>query len=514
MPKFDWNAMQAAIPDEALADDPQAAITARAQAPLIQGLTDQVKEDYANRLTYQQAVAAAKGDPEMRRKVAENSLGFAMGALDAPAKAVKGVAKRAAKALDMSEAARMARAKRLGFDPEATYYHGTKADIEGFDPEALGASTNAPSARKGFFFAEDASTASDYADLSKGRASLRAKAGETKAWSPVEDLSEALRKKYGEKFKTPDEYTQYSLKYTPEELDSIGIKKVDPNDPLLEKYISARKKAEQETEVLFADPKSKLDNAQYERKHLGDEPIGWTKTHLADQKKNLAYWENYLAAFQKPLSELSPGEQASRKFGKSPEAVQEIIERTKDKIRNWSSLKAKAEAEHAAQVQSVEEEIGRYKKMLTEETSGQNVLPVHLKMENPYIHDYQGVGYREESYNDILQKAKEAGHDSVILKNTFDPADRENRVMQDIRVVFDPSQIRSKFAAFDPKKKKSGNISAAIGAATLGAGAMAAGSGEAQASETIRMQGPDGKIRKIPISLKGEAIAAGGKVVR
>jgi hypothetical protein len=41
------------------------------------------------------------------------------------------VAKATDEALDMSHAARMARAKEMGFDTSKTFYHGTKGELEG-----------------------------------------------------------------------------------------------------------------------------------------------------------------------------------------------------------------------------------------------------------------------------------------------------------------------------------------------------------------------------------------------
>ena len=66
------------------------------------------------------------------------------------------------------------------------------------------------------------------------------------------------------------------------------------------------------------------------------------------------------------------------------------------------------------------------------------LVNVRLKMNNPYVYDYKGARYREKSYASILSKAKKNGHDSVILKNTYD-----GPTLDDIKVVFDSSQIKS-----------------------------------------------------------------------
>lgn len=94
---------------------------------------------------------------------------------------------------------------------------------------------------------------------------------------------------------------------------------------------------------------------------------------------------------------------------------------------------------------------------------GQQVTPVFLRQQNPYIHDFKGAEYRDQSYYDIIKRAKKLGHDSVILKNTYDPADPNNRKLIDVAVAFDPKDIRSQFARFDPAKSESADLAAFSG---------------------------------------------------
>ena len=77
---------------------------------------------------------------------------------------------------------------------------------------------------------------------------------------------------------------------------------------------------------------------------------------------------------------------------------------------------------------------------------GENIMPVKLKLDNPLIHDFKGSNYREQSYDNLLEQAKENGHDGAIFKNTYDGGP-----LTDVYVVFEPEQIRSRFAMFDPK---------------------------------------------------------------
>jgi hypothetical protein len=94
--------------------------------------------------------------------------------------------------------------------------------------------------------------------------------------------------------------------------------------------------------------------------------------------------------------------------------------------------------------------------------SGANVLPVALRYENPMYHDFEGKSYREQTYSDLMDEALRKGHDALILKNTFDPGGSGgNAKMVDVGVVFDPDQIRSRFAAFDPMRKTAATAAAA-----------------------------------------------------
>jgi hypothetical protein len=77
-------------------------------------------------------------------------------------------------------------------------------------------------------------------------------------------------------------------------------------------------------------------------------------------------------------------------------------------------------------------------------SAGGNVMPVYLSLKNPLIVDFEGSRYRELTYAEVISKAKNAGHDGVILKNTFDEGYMEGGDFQtDVFVVFEPTQIKS-----------------------------------------------------------------------
>jgi len=89
---------------------------------------------------------------------------------------------------------------------------------------------------------------------------------------------------------------------------------------------------------------------------------------------------------------------------------------------------------------------------------GANVLPVFLNRGDIHEYDFNNSTYREKKYTDVLSDAITTNKDSVLLRNTFDPGGIGTQGYENISVIFDPKNIRSRFAAFDPMKKESSNL--------------------------------------------------------
>ena len=80
---------------------------------------------------------------------------------------------------------------------------------------------------------------------------------------------------------------------------------------------------------------------------------------------------------------------------------------------------------------------------------GANVRPAYLKMENPLVKDFQGKS-KYEGYEQMIARAKAAGHDGLILRNIDDPVPGEfysptGGAPHDVYIVFDADQIRPAF---------------------------------------------------------------------
>jgi len=106
---------------------------------------------------------------------------------------------------------------------------------------------------------------------------------------------------------------------------------------------------------------------------------------------------------------------------------------------------------------------------------GSNVMPLRARLENPYhatqaeknrlmtISNNQGAEAGREAADAWTAELKQKGHDGVILSSGKE-GHREV-------VVFDPKNIRSKFAQFDPAKRGSADILAATGGGIIIKGA-------------------------------------------
>lgn len=106
-----------------------------------------------------------------------------------------------------------------------------------------------------------------------------------------------------------------------------------------------------------------------------------------------------------------------------------------------------------------------------------NVMPVKVRSENPFIRpsrathgaewrsaadvEYKKVGINNDtSPKERTRLLKEAGYDSVIIPGLDDEG---NKIIFE-QVIFEPENIRSKFAKFDPKNKGSANLLGGLGA--------------------------------------------------
>lgn len=156
---------------------------------------------------------------------------------------------------------------------------------------------------------------------------------------------------------------------------------------------------------------------------------------------------------------------------------------------------------------------------------GANIYPVHLKTNKPYTIDWEGDYIEPKRVQELVAVAKKRGYDSVVIQNAKDSP--QETLSKTITAVFEPSQIRSKFAVFDPKKAGSGNLSAALGGVGLGTGALMTNSQNAEASDKMpsgswkdraiavdTSRKPSWKDRAQPVQLDAPKVSLGESALR
>jgi hypothetical protein len=333
-----------------------------------------------------------------------------------------------------------ARSLQQGFDHD--WYHGTTGDITNFRTDLLGEVTGAESAKKGFFFARDPQnppTAMLQKTNDQSSIDMLKKMG-----MPDEKIAELNSvSMQGHGAETASGYAQIggSREYreaTRKAKSAEKRKDWDENEKQLQIAEDAeinRMNYMQSLTAKHNDSRDEmLDTIQ---KTVFKKPLPQTESVLLDEKYKQLFpngWYNFYNNSQ---------------FNNAKKQLVNMVGE-KDAIPALQKID---------KYQSILNE-----RRLAENTQeGSNVMPVALSYKNPLVHDFGGSAYREQTYSDLMDEALANKHDALILKNTFDPGAGEAKLV-DVGVVFDPDQIRSRFAAFDPFRR-SAAIAAAMGVA-------------------------------------------------
>jgi len=267
--------------------------------------------------------------------------------------------------------------------PDAGIYdgfHGSKRGFTSFDKNKLGENTNAPSAKKGFFFSKSAETANTY----------------TGAKNLVTGTSE---------------------------VDALLAKH---EQMLLDRNARAREFAKEIDAILvpaggmFGD-RFRIEDGVWNILDEGDPDTAHD-------------WNNGLDE-QEMLDAFGPEVMAQRA------AYKEAMTRARQMIEAFNDM----DTPEFKEFEEIDEML--FADFLDREPPppGSSVHPVKLVMRNPYVHDQRGQEYRERKFSEIIETAKAGGHDSVIIKNTYDVGSGKNDILDDVYIVLDDSQIVSVF---------------------------------------------------------------------
>ena len=324
---------------------------------------------------------------------------------------------------------------------EHGWYHGSTGDIKAFDPNTRGESTGAASAKKGYFFARDPSTPPpEMLEHDPESLALLQRIGATIPPKPT---------MAGHGAHTASSYagTGGSREYKEAMRMAKAAERVG-NWDAHQKYMQMAEDAEINNMRYRQDLVAKHGDARdtmYE--HIKN---AWYGAHNAELFKGMSQPD--YEAHDKRYKELMP-------YGWHIDYEKPHYEALKAQLKKFGNNK---------QVQSALDAINRYQSVHNERKaadveSGANVMPVALRYKNPMYHDFKGSGYRDQTYSDLMDQAMHGGHDALILKNTYDPGGTGKPKMVDVGVMFHPSQVRSKFAAFDPTRTKESDLLAKRG---------------------------------------------------
>jgi hypothetical protein len=324
-----------------------------------------------------------------------------------------------------------------GYEPG--WYHGTTGDITKFRTDLLGEATGAESAKKGFFFARDPQNPP---------ASML-----TKTNDPA---SIEMLRKIGIPEEEIAKLNAVSMQGHGAET-AVGYAKMGGSREYknaMRQAKSAEKRGnwdEYEKQMQIAEDSAikRNQNLQSLVASYGDKrDVMLDEINKAFLNKTLP--QEDAIALDKQLKKLMPDYWYTKDPQKHLPSIKEEL------IKNVGKDKAKPA------LNAIDDFMKNYnERMLMEHTEeGGNVMPVALNYKKPFVYDFGGNAYRDQTYSDLIDQALTGGHDALILKNTFDPGAGPSKLV-DVGVVFSPDQIRSRFAAFDPLRKTAAAAAAA-----------------------------------------------------
>jgi len=310
------------------------------------------------------------------------------------------------------------------------WYHGTTGDIRQFRKDLLGEATKAKSAEEGFFFARDPRNPPVEMTQKSNDPEIIAmlkRAGKTDA--EIAAMNTVSMKGHGAH--TASGYAQIGGDREYREamrLASIAEKK--RNWPEYEKQSAI-------AENLALAKNNQLQLLTAKHGEARDQMIEDVAKSLNISSMD-AYGSGVVTKNALPYA-----------WWNDPKKIQNIKQMLSGKEGSDTAIKA----------------IENYKSIVAqrlaeESASGANVLPVALRYKNPMYYDFKGSAYRDQTYADLVKEAKAKGHDALILQNTYDPGAGTAKLI-DVGVVFEPNQVRSKFAKFDPANINSPDLLAA-----------------------------------------------------
>jgi hypothetical protein len=373
------------------------------------------------------------------------------------------------KKLPEVERSRIERGYKLGY--RFPGLHGTGGNIDEFDPLKLGDVTAADTAREGFYFSSSPRTAEIFAEWNLQR---NPKAADTDVpFMPQIDV-------------TTDIMTQNlhaDMRALHEQARRVG--------DLGGISSRTRKNLEKLDELSSIELKTSRQIKEFGKTHIHpamDELLGDIEVHIRDLLDDLGHNRSQAPEKIDQIMELedayirthNTGVRLSDVHPGSKVLIRELVytynRQINDRIRHISKALSRR-AKGADDIQRVAATVSELKKkaaemkknfqadiqpgaerLLSEATPvGPSIMPVALKMDNPYEYDFRGRGYNGREYLSHIRYAKENGFDGCVFRNSQNVED-----VTDVYIVWDNKQIRSANATFDPDAHDSGDILASV----------------------------------------------------
>jgi hypothetical protein len=385
------------------------------------------------------------------------------------------------------------KAKKQGYTSPLVFHGSSSDSITSFSKDRLGSNTGAGSAKLGFFFAESEKTSTSYTGP-KINVNDADALGEMLAWTDLTPDWDGTFDNDG----LPYIYIEddaWKLNPPKEVAAAINVDRVlgesfntlelDADMALLD-AVRTNKKVNWERTW---GTKAEFDETKRIIKELTDEEYAKLKEHYegivgrrefeydSDADLHPMYQTGKLTDAEEILSSAA---ERGQFVAVGLDGAYTIQPDGKDFVLKYKDVTIEA-ADNVEDLKSAaNSHANNYLDDISSDSSGGKVYKAYLKYKNPLVHDYKGAAYREESYYSVIMRAKDGGHDGVVMKNTYDGGPKDT-----IHVVFEPEQIKfadpittnEKGKVILPSKRfdaKSMDARYGIAGAALAAGAMAA----------------------------------------
>jgi len=327
----------------------------------------------------------------------------------------------------LSITSKLNKANEMDLDVSKKFYHGTRGDIEEFDPAKFGTSTGSESANEGVWLTDSPKEAGEYATVAAG-----GKGGESvyPLYTSQGDYLEI--DVAGKKWKQAEgDIDAAIIKAKDKGYKGIDVKNIR-DSPLFTAYSGAPTNHR----MVFSpdDVKSTMTDFPADLPTMDE-------ASRMERAKEMGFYTEMPAyhGTNKDFEafDLFEGEDPSRSVSRSPVGKLGVSLALDPKLANEFASRAGGE--------------------------GMNVIPALHRAKNPVSIDLDGTETNNEIFSTVTDAWKQ-GFDSIKFNNYTTDAGGSG---QSFVLVKDPNQVRSINAAFDPDKKMSPNLLAGAAGATL-----------------------------------------------